>query len=48
MCSLIIELFEMLSAGGTPYPDLPMNELFYSALKRGYRMSKPSHASDEV
>lgn len=39
---------EMLSAGGTPYPDLPMNELFYSALKRGYRMAKPAHASDEV
>lgn len=36
------------TAGGTPYPDLPMNELFYSALKRGYRMAKPAHASDEV
>lgn len=34
--------------GGTPYPDLPMNELFYNALKRGYRMNKPAHASDEV
>lgn len=40
--------FEMFCAGGTPYPDLPMNELFYSALKRGYRMAKPAHASDEV
>lgn len=38
----------MLCAGGMPYPDLPMNELFYSALKRGYRMAKPAHASDEV
>lgn len=38
----------MLYTGGTPYPDLPMNELFYSALKRGYRMAKPAHASDEV
>uniref|UniRef100_A0A8C1GJ43 receptor protein-tyrosine kinase n=1 Tax=Cyprinus carpio TaxID=7962 RepID=A0A8C1GJ43_CYPCA len=33
---------------GTPYPDLPMNELFYSALKRGYRMAKPSYASEDV
>ncbi|KPP77066.1 hypothetical protein Z043_103533, partial [Scleropages formosus] len=34
--------------GGTPYPDLPMNDLFYSALKRGYRMAKPAHAADEI
>lgn len=45
---LTFEWFDMLSAGGTPYPDLPMNELFYNALKRGYRMAKPAHASDEV
>lgn len=25
-----------------------MNELFYSALKRGYRMNKPTHACDQV
>lgn len=43
-----ILLWEIFSLGGTPYPDLPMNELFYSALKRGYRMAKPAHASDEV
>uniref|UniRef100_A0A672J313 receptor protein-tyrosine kinase n=1 Tax=Salarias fasciatus TaxID=181472 RepID=A0A672J313_SALFA len=43
-----ILLWEIFTLGGTPYPDLPMNELFYSALKRGYRMSKPAHASDEV
>lgn len=35
-------------AGGTPYPDLPMNELFYSALKRGYRMAKPSYANEDM
>uniref|UniRef100_A0A3B4YXK0 receptor protein-tyrosine kinase n=1 Tax=Stegastes partitus TaxID=144197 RepID=A0A3B4YXK0_9TELE len=40
---LLWEIFTL----GTPYPDLPMNELFYSALKRGYRMAKPAHASDE-
>ncbi|XP_054647909.1 platelet-derived growth factor receptor beta [Dunckerocampus dactyliophorus] len=43
-----ILLWEIFTLGGTPYPDLPMNEMFYSALKRGYRMSKPVHASDEV
>lgn len=43
-----ILLWEIFTLGGTPYPDLPMNELFYNALKRGYRMSKPAHASDEV
>lgn len=25
-----------------------MNEQFYNAIKRGYRMSKPTHASDEM
>ncbi|XP_056456133.1 platelet-derived growth factor receptor beta [Gadus chalcogrammus] len=43
-----ILLWEIFTLGGTPYPDLPMNELFYSALKRGYRMSKPAHATDLV
>ncbi|XP_011478536.1 platelet-derived growth factor receptor beta isoform X1 [Oryzias latipes] len=43
-----ILLWEIFTLGGTPYPDLPMNELFYNALKRGYRMAKPPHASDEV
>ncbi|KAF3828441.1 hypothetical protein GH733_004895 [Mirounga leonina] len=35
-------------AGGTPYPELPMNEQFYNAIKRGYRMAQPAHASDEI
>ncbi|KAI1902952.1 hypothetical protein AGOR_G00021870 [Albula goreensis] len=43
-----ILLWEIFSLGGTPYPDIPMNELFYSALKRGYRMPKPPHATDEI
>uniref|UniRef100_A0A8C8HHL0 receptor protein-tyrosine kinase n=1 Tax=Oncorhynchus tshawytscha TaxID=74940 RepID=A0A8C8HHL0_ONCTS len=43
-----ILLWEIFTLGGAPYPDLPMNELFYSALKRGYRMAKPNHATDEV
>uniref|UniRef100_A0A8D0TTS6 receptor protein-tyrosine kinase n=1 Tax=Sus scrofa TaxID=9823 RepID=A0A8D0TTS6_PIG len=33
---------------GTPYPELPMNEQFYNAIKRGYRMAQPAHASDEI
>ncbi|KAK2116670.1 hypothetical protein P7K49_003556 [Saguinus oedipus] len=33
---------------GTPYPELPMNEQFYNAIKRGYRMAQPVHASDEI
>lgn len=43
-----ILLWEIFTLGGTPYPDLPMNELFYGALKRGYRMTKPMHASEEI
>ncbi|XP_067242896.1 platelet-derived growth factor receptor beta [Chanodichthys erythropterus] len=43
-----ILLWEIFTLGGTPYPDLPMNELFYSALKRGYRMAKPSYASEDI
>ncbi|XP_023689669.1 platelet-derived growth factor receptor beta isoform X1 [Paramormyrops kingsleyae] len=43
-----ILLWEIFTLGGTPYPDLPMNDLFYSALKGGYRMTKPSHATDDI
>ncbi|XP_039630251.1 platelet-derived growth factor receptor beta [Polypterus senegalus] len=43
-----ILLWEIFTLGGTPYPNLPMNELFYTALKRGYRMCKPTHATDEI
>ncbi|KAK3526699.1 hypothetical protein QTP70_032078 [Hemibagrus guttatus] len=43
-----ILLWEIFTLGGTPYPDLPMNEYFYNALKRGYRMAKPMHASEEI
>lgn len=37
-------LWEIFSLGGTPYPDLPLTQEFYSSLKRGYRMSRPDHA----
>uniref|UniRef100_A0A8C7V2T1 receptor protein-tyrosine kinase n=1 Tax=Oncorhynchus mykiss TaxID=8022 RepID=A0A8C7V2T1_ONCMY len=43
-----ILLSEIFTLGGTPYPDIPMNEQFYTALKRGYRMPKPAHATDEI
>ncbi|XP_063751236.1 platelet-derived growth factor receptor beta-like isoform X4 [Eleginops maclovinus] len=39
-----ILLWEVFSLGARPYPDLPMTREFYSALKRGYRMSRPDHA----
>ncbi|KAI3373362.1 hypothetical protein L3Q82_006666 [Scortum barcoo] len=37
-----------LADGGSPYPDLPMTRDFYSALKRGYRMSQPDHAPHNI
>ncbi|KAM6149082.1 platelet-derived growth factor receptor beta isoform 1-T1 [Erethizon dorsatum] len=43
-----ILLWEIFTLGGTPYPELPMNEQFYNAIKRGYRMAQPPHASDEI
>ncbi|XP_037657096.1 platelet-derived growth factor receptor beta isoform X2 [Choloepus didactylus] len=43
-----ILLWEIFTLGGTPYPELPMNEQFYNAIKRGYRMAQPVHASDEI
>lgn len=43
-----ILLWEIFTLGGTPYPELPMNEQFYNAIKRGYRMAQPTHASDEI
>ncbi|KAG8008354.1 Platelet-derived growth factor receptor beta [Nibea albiflora] len=41
-------LWEIFSLGGSPYPDVPMTQEFYSALKRGYRMSRPDHAPDNI
>uniref|UniRef100_A0A8C6G9J0 Platelet-derived growth factor receptor beta n=1 Tax=Mus spicilegus TaxID=10103 RepID=A0A8C6G9J0_MUSSI len=43
-----ILLWEIFTLGGTPYPELPMNDQFYNAIKRGYRMAQPAHASDEI
>ncbi|XP_040907252.1 platelet-derived growth factor receptor beta-like isoform X2 [Toxotes jaculatrix] len=41
-------LWEIFSLGGNPYPDLPLTQEFYSALKRGYRMSRPQHAPHDM
>ncbi|XP_005949327.2 platelet-derived growth factor receptor beta [Haplochromis burtoni] len=41
-------LWEIFSLGCSPYPDLPMTQEFYSALKRGYRMSRPDHAPEDM
>ncbi|TNM84401.1 hypothetical protein fugu_008579 [Takifugu bimaculatus] len=35
-------------AGGSPYPDVPLTQEFYSALKRGYRMNRPEHAPQSI
>ncbi|KAK9537074.1 hypothetical protein VZT92_006810 [Zoarces viviparus] len=39
-----ILLWEIFSLGASPYPDLPLNQDFYSSLQRGYRMSGPELA----
>ncbi|XP_023283929.1 platelet-derived growth factor receptor beta-like [Seriola lalandi dorsalis] len=41
-------LWEIFSLGASPYPDLPMTQEFYSALKRGYRMTRAEHAPHNV
>ncbi|XP_054481620.1 platelet-derived growth factor receptor beta-like isoform X2 [Anoplopoma fimbria] len=37
-------LWEIFSLGVSPYPDLPLNQNFYSSLQKGYRMSRPELA----
>lgn len=43
-----ILLWEIFSLGASPYPDLPMTQVFYTALKRGHRMTQPEHAPDNI
>ncbi|XP_056909690.1 platelet-derived growth factor receptor beta-like [Takifugu flavidus] len=43
-----ILLWEIFSLGGSPYPDVPLTQEFYSALKRGYRMNRPEHAPQSI
>ncbi|XP_048459444.1 platelet-derived growth factor receptor beta-like [Rhincodon typus] len=46
--SYAVLLWEIFTLGGTPYPDLPVNDQFYNAIRHGYRMPKPQYASDEL
>ncbi|XP_067900136.1 platelet-derived growth factor receptor beta-like isoform X2 [Heterodontus francisci] len=46
--SYAVLLWEIFTLGGTPYPELPVNDQFYNAIRQGYRMPKPHYASDEI
>lgn len=46
--SYAVLLWEIFTLGGTPYPELPINDQFYNAIRRGYRMPKPHYATDEI
>lgn len=35
-------------SGGTPYPGMMVDSMFYNKIKSGYRMAKPDHATSEV
>ncbi|XP_030603091.1 platelet-derived growth factor receptor beta-like isoform X2 [Archocentrus centrarchus] len=41
-------LWEIFSLGCRPYPELSVTQEFYSALKRGYRMTRPEHTPDDM
>ncbi|XP_029375894.1 platelet-derived growth factor receptor beta-like isoform X3 [Echeneis naucrates] len=41
-------LWEIFSLGGSPYSDLPVTQKFYSALKRGHRMTQPERAPHNI
>uniref|UniRef100_A0A3P8V7S1 receptor protein-tyrosine kinase n=1 Tax=Cynoglossus semilaevis TaxID=244447 RepID=A0A3P8V7S1_CYNSE len=43
-----ILLWEIFSLGESPYPDIPRTRDFYSALRRGYRMTCPDHTPQTV
>ena len=40
-------LWEIFSLGSKPYPSVPV-EMLSSLLTDGYRMHKPTHASDDL
>ncbi|XP_067852078.1 platelet-derived growth factor receptor beta-like [Heptranchias perlo] len=46
--SYAVLLWEIFTLGGTPYPELPVNDQFYNAIRCGYRMPKPQYASDPI
>ena len=35
-------------AGGNPYPGIQIDETFVNKLSKGYRMDKPTYATNEV
>ncbi|KAM9331690.1 platelet-derived growth factor receptor beta-like isoform 2-T4 [Pholidichthys leucotaenia] len=41
-------LWEIFSLGSSPYPDLPLTQDIYTALRRGHRMSRPEHAPQNM
>ena len=43
-----IVLWEIFSLGQTPYPGMAVNETFYTRLRDGYRMEKPSLCPNSV
>lgn len=40
-------LWEIFTLGGSPYPGVPVEELF-KLLKEGHRMDKPSNCTNEL
>uniref|UniRef100_A0A4W3HES6 receptor protein-tyrosine kinase n=1 Tax=Callorhinchus milii TaxID=7868 RepID=A0A4W3HES6_CALMI len=46
--SYAVLLWEIFTLGGTPYPELPLNDQFYNAIRHGYRMPKPQYAASEI
>lgn len=42
-----ILLWEIVTMGASPYPGIPLSDLYY-ALSSGYRMEKPKNCSDEL
>ncbi|XP_054610520.1 platelet-derived growth factor receptor beta-like isoform X2 [Dunckerocampus dactyliophorus] len=43
-----ILLWEIFSLGESPYADLTLTQEFYSALKRGHRLTQPEHANSNI
>lgn len=42
-----IVLWEIVTLGGSPYPSIPLKDL-YGLLNEGYRMEKPENCSDKI
>lgn len=40
-------LWEIFTLGGSPYPGVPVEELF-KLLKEGHRMDKPTNCTNEL